>query len=572
MLKSFLIAALSGISAITAVPAFAVSEETVLFEGSQLLEKPNGTYLAVDKSKLAEVELNDVLTVYFNVSDLGTTPTMTMQYGSTKLACNATKSNTDNSGNFADDATYTSTVISDAADVDGLLQKGLRLTGRNVNITKIILSGEGTQPTPPEQPEEDQQPVLSRLDLMETLGTTSWLSTYNSDTHTITYTEPWGGCGWWFDSADYSQYTNVYIKCTGTSMDLTFTIEYNSAPEAKFNFNKGVVNATLDDLGKRSIKQMYIQGAEAGDVTVTVAEFREVEAPKATYEVVWQGNAETGEWANDVTIDAAKFVGIKGGDKIRVGVLVAAGQEYGNIELNDISYSKLACNDGAEGLNDYNCIDPETKNVTYLLSNADARALIANGLRVKGANITVTEVELIEGEALEPDPEPVKIESIWSGNVNCGNWAEEINVDKAKFGNDLMPGDKLCIFLTRNAGKGKGIVEVYDQNGAKLECHGQGTNMDNSGTIDKNAKEVVYTLNEKDIKSLATSGLKIKGFAVTVTGVTLQYFSENASVTSIETEPAEPAVFYNLNGMRVDNPSKGIYIKRQGSKVSKVIL
>ncbi len=135
-----------------------------------------------------------------------------------------------------------------------------------------------------------------------------------------------------------------------------------------------------------------------------------------------------------------------------------------------------------------------------------------------------------------------------------------------------MPGDKLCIFLTRNAGKGKGIVEVYDQNGAKLECHGQGTNMDNSGTIDKNAKEVVYTLNEKDIKGLATSGLKIKGFAVTVTGVTLQYFSENASVTSIETEPAEPAVFYNLNGMRVDNPSKGIYIKRQGSKVSKVIL
>ncbi|MDE5655924.1 MAG: hypothetical protein K2I19_02455, partial [Muribaculaceae bacterium] len=83
------------VSAIAAVPAFAVSEETVLFEGSQLLEKPNGTNLSVDKSKLAGVEQNDVLTVYFNVADLGTTPTMTLQYGATKMACNATKTNTD---------------------------------------------------------------------------------------------------------------------------------------------------------------------------------------------------------------------------------------------------------------------------------------------------------------------------------------------------------------------------------------------------------------------------------------------------------------------------------------------
>lgn len=576
MAKSFLTAAIMCVSAIAAVPAFAVSEETVLFEGSQLLEKPNGTYLSVDKSNLAGVEQNDVLTVYFNVADLGTAPTMTLQYGATKMACNATKTNTDASGNFAADATYTSTVIASAADVDGLLQKGLRITGRNINITKVILSGEGSAPTPPDEPEQpgdDDQTILSRLDIMESLGTTSWVSTYNADTHTITYTEPWGGCGWWFDAADYSQYTNVYVKCSGTSMKLTLTIEYNSAPAATFDFEKGVVNATLDALGKRSIKQMYIQGAEAGDVTVAEAEFREIEAPKAKYEVVWTGSSETGQWENDITIEASRFTGIKGGDKIKVSLSVADGKEFGNIELNDMSYGKLNCNDGAEGLNEYGCIDPETHSLTYLLSNADARALIANGLRVKGADITVTEVELIEGEALEPDPEPVKVESIWSGSVNCGNWAEEINVDKAKFGNDLKPGDKLGIFLTRNAGKGKGIVEVYDQNGAKLECHGQGTNMDNSGTIDKTAKEVVYTLNENDIKSLRTSGLKIKGFAVTVTGVTLQYFNdETSSAADAVAEDNEPAVYYNLNGIRVDNPAKGIYIKRQGSKVSKVIL
>lgn len=33
-----------------------------------------------------------------------------------------------------------------------------------------------------------------------------------------------------------------------------------------------------------------------------------------------------------------------------------------------------------------------------------------------------------------------------------------------------------------------------------------------------------------------------------------------------------PAVYYNLQGVRVDNPTNGIYIQRQGSKVNKVVL
>ncbi len=33
-----------------------------------------------------------------------------------------------------------------------------------------------------------------------------------------------------------------------------------------------------------------------------------------------------------------------------------------------------------------------------------------------------------------------------------------------------------------------------------------------------------------------------------------------------------PCEYYNLNGVRVQSPSKGIYIVKQGSKVSKVII
>ena len=33
-----------------------------------------------------------------------------------------------------------------------------------------------------------------------------------------------------------------------------------------------------------------------------------------------------------------------------------------------------------------------------------------------------------------------------------------------------------------------------------------------------------------------------------------------------------PVEYFNLQGMRVDKPSRGIYIRRQGSSTSKVIL
>ncbi|MDE6409236.1 MAG: hypothetical protein K2K81_03185 [Muribaculaceae bacterium] len=44
-----------------------------------------------------------------------------------------------------------------------------------------------------------------------------------------------------------------------------------------------------------------------------------------------------------------------------------------------------------------------------------------------------------------------------------------------------------------------------------------------------------------------------------------------AGVAEIDAENA-PAAFYDLNGLRVDNPVKGIYVKKQGSKVTKVLM
>jgi len=50
------------------------------------------------------------------------------------------------------------------------------------------------------------------------------------------------------------------------------------------------------------------------------------------------------------------------------------------------------------------------------------------------------------------------------------------------------------------------------------------------------------------------------------------YVLDDAGVAGIEVDPNAPIEYYDLQGRRVVNPEKGLYIKRQGANVTKVIL
>ena len=43
-------------------------------------------------------------------------------------------------------------------------------------------------------------------------------------------------------------------------------------------------------------------------------------------------------------------------------------------------------------------------------------------------------------------------------------------------------------------------------------------------------------------------------------------------VGSITVDGNEPVEYFNLQGVRVDNPAGGLYIRRQGSDVRKIII
>ena len=47
----------------------------------------------------------------------------------------------------------------------------------------------------------------------------------------------------------------------------------------------------------------------------------------------------------------------------------------------------------------------------------------------------------------------------------------------------------------------------------------------------------------------------------------------STGIESVDAEEVEaPVEYYNLQGVKVANPEKGLYIKKQGKKVTKVIL
>lgn len=50
----------------------------------------------------------------------------------------------------------------------------------------------------------------------------------------------------------------------------------------------------------------------------------------------------------------------------------------------------------------------------------------------------------------------------------------------------------------------------------------------------------------------------------------INYSPDNAAVESIGAVSTEAPVYYNLNGVKVENPDNGVFIMKQGDKVSKV--
>lgn len=556
----------------------------VIWEGNTELVNMN-TNFTVKADKLANAQLGDRLTVYFEVGTAANYGTIQFCYGWTKMSVDASKTNTKSDGNFAPTAKETSVTLSEQADVDGLLKSGLRLKGKNVIIKKIMLTPEGVDPVPPvedpnnpdnpENPDDPENPVTPGDVTVLWSGSANtgvWAEDITVDAAKFTSLKAGdkikvelsvnGGSDYGNIEMADQNYTKLQLDRTAAELDSYGCIQ----PDVK----SLTYQVDAEDVALLKSNGLRVKGA---NITVTKIELIAGEggSQDADEVVIWTGSVSTGVWTTDVTVDARQFAKAKAGDMLVITLKVNEGADFGNIELDDQNYAKLAADGKADNLDSYGCVQPEVTSLTYVIENGDIDLLKANGLRVKGANITIEQIVLKKGEALPPEPGPTNVDTIWTGSVNCGQWKQDVLVDAEKFLN-MHPGDKLSIDLSINAGKGKGYVEVSAQNGTVLSVNGKGTNVDASGQItNRAAKQVVYVLDEADIDLLKQNGLKIRGFAITITKAQILYM-ESALLDEMIDQQNAPVEYYNLNGQRVENLASGLYIERRGSKARKVII
>jgi len=95
-------------------------------------------------------------------------------------------------------------------------------------------------------------------------------------------------------------------------------------------------------------------------------------------------------------------------------------------------------------------------------------------------------------------------------------------------------------------------------------------------TIYTKENTYTYTFTEADITALQNDGdskLHVCGESTTtLKKVTLVYPTSGVkSVVAADNENA-PVEYFNLQGVRVNNPANGLYIRRQGNQASKVLI
>ena len=80
---------------------------------------------------------------------------------------------------------------------------------------------------------------------------------------------------------------------------------------------------------------------------------------------------------------------------------------------------------------------------------------------------------------------------------------------------------------------------------------------------------VIYPITPAIIETINAAKEFIVNTDAEVVGV--KYVSASTGLAAIAADADAPAEYYDLQGRRVANPSAGLYIVRQGSKVSKVV-
>ncbi|WP_304421535.1 hypothetical protein [Paramuribaculum intestinale] len=381
------------------------------------------------------------------------------------------------------------------------------------------------------------------VDILPTFGSAGWGSSYNAETKTITFDDSWKGRGWWLDGADYSKYDKVVVEFEPVTYTVQLVIEYSAAEgkSSTANVEAGVnkVKCEFDPEYKSSVKQIYVQNSEAGTLTLTAAYL--LNGVVSDPNLLWDGNAPLADWKSGGDVTSTK---VKAGDVITY-VFTGTAEDGGQALVKNDSWKDVI------GTAKINAADMNTGKVVVGVTN-EMLASIGTKFFLQGEKgATLTKVERTAENGFD--------------------------VEKTLYYGERAIAAELFFTIPEEAAS---ISVVLDKKPEWIQlCNGSWTTLiDNDSpkaefiTNADNTVTMNATIDADFISAInASKKMVINGKGASVLSVTYDSKKSGIADITIEDENA-PVEYFNLQGVRVENPTNGLYIRRQGNKVTKVIL
>lgn len=563
MLKQLLFAA--------AVATALTASAEVVWTGSAPLDWNNGKALQVEASAFSSVQAGDQILVNFTMDAGASYANMFFcidEDGWPHMANNDNRTNI-NSYNSYPPGTTNSAVKVTAADATGLKANGLALMGEKLTVTSVEVVAAADAPA-------DNIWTGS-----EDLGNWGNLIIPTSYTKNL---QAGATVDIYFTVGDLVEGGNVYGKMMFKS---TWTNELNVTPTNVNEygaFEPGVTSTRIvldaTDAAAVAANELIISGY---NVTITKVVFNgdgnegggdQPGTGGDSTDNVWTGSENLGNWGN-LVIDAKYCKGLKEGDIVTMFFTVGSDDTYGKVILKDGSWAELtALQATLTNVNSYGAFEPGTTSASMTLSASDAATLVSGGLIISGYNVTITKVVFGTDESGDDPIAPPTGGNVWEGNSALGNWNNlEIPASYCK---NLQAGDIVTMFFTVgdmvDNGSVYGKVILKDGDWNQLDAlQATMTNVDSYGAFQPEITSASVTLSADDAATLAAGGLIISGYNVTITKVVFGDISTDIVFGPVDNSEA-PVEYYNLQGVRVNEPARGtIVIRRQGNEVKKIL-
>ncbi len=264
--------------------------------------------------------------------------------------------------------------------------------------------------------EEDSGDETSTLIEDVDIATSGWSYTYDATTGTITFSEAWAGCGWWFGSSS-ELILSEFTVTTGNEMTYQVVVEYvdGTSSTTVVSSSDGTCTVTPE---ATAISQIYIQGYEAGDLTVTGVTYTIAEEDNGTEYKLAFDVMETTNWGGDWWISGTEVNGYSDGSSSVTVTLTDISGLTGSTYLVENASEILITNSGAD-LEDVvvvfsGTVNGETVSYTYTVGDVASgeNAVVVNPvsselytLLTTGTDVTAT-ITFSIATADEPTDDP----------------------------------------------------------------------------------------------------------------------------------------------------------------------